>query len=304
MLATITRVSTFALQNFWRNIWLSVATVTIICLSLFSISFLGVLTVLSGSALQHLGEKVDIAVYLKPELKDQQVLTVKADVEQLPGVKNLEVVTPTQALERFRAKHQDNPLIAESLLELGSNPLGTTFIVKALSDTGYRSILTALSGPHFAPYIQEAHFDDYQRVIDGVSGLTSKARQVGGIISLFFLAITLLVVFNTIRINIYTHREEIGIMRLVGATSWFIRGPFWAESVLYALLATLITAAIFFPLLQLAQPYVTTFFNGYSVDLVQYFSAHSLVFFGGQFLAAAALNILASTVAMRKYLKV
>ena len=304
MFATITRVTNFAFQNFWRNIWLSVATVTIICLSLFSVSALGVLVVLSNSALQQLGQKIDIAVYLKPDLKDAQVLTVKSNLENLQGVKSLDVVTPTQALDSFKAKHQDNPLIAESLLELGTNPLGTTFIVKAVDNGSYSSILTALQGSDYAPYIQEAQFDDYQRVIDGVSAITTKARDIGAAVSLFFLAITMLVVFNTIRINIYTHREEIGIMRLVGATRWFIRGPFWAESVLYALLATLVTAVIFFPLLQLAQPYVNTFFSGYGVDLVQYFSQHSLVFFGSQFLGASLLNILASSVAMRKYLKV
>ncbi len=304
MLSTLIRVSTFAFQNFWRNIWLSVVTVTIVTVSLFSVSLLGVLTYLSNTALTNLEQKIDIAVYLKPEVKDDQVVALKGKIEKLDGVLSLEVVTPAQALERFKAKHQDDPLIAESILELGSNPLGTTFIIKATSEAGYSSILRQLQSKDFTPYIQEARFDDYQRVIDSITALTAKVKHLGFAISLLFLLVTLLVVFNTIRINIYTHREEIGIMRLVGATSWFIRGPFWAESVLYALVATLVTAVLFFPLLQLSEPYVNAFFSGFNLDLVGYFTANSVLFFGAQFLGVALLNILASTVAMRRYLKV
>jgi cell division transport system permease protein len=304
MFSTIIRVSTFALQNFWRNIWLSVVTVTIVTVSLFSVSMLGVLIYLSNTALSNLQQKIDIAVYLKPELKDEQVVNLKGKIEQLQGVQSLEVVTPAQALERFKAKHQNDPLIAESILELGSNPLGTTFIVKAETEDSYSNILQQLQTKDYTPYIQEARFDDYQKVIDSIAGLTAKVKRLGFAISLMFLLVTLLVVFNTIRINIYTHREEIGIMRLVGATSWFIRGPFWAESVLYALVATLVTAALFFPMLQLSEPYVNAFFSGFELDLVGYFTRNSLLFFGAQFLGVMALNILASSVAMRRYLKV
>ena len=106
------------------------------------------------------------------------------------------------------------------------------------------------------------------------------------------------------RINIYTHRQEIEIERLVGSTNWFIRGPFWVESILYALVATIVTAGIFYGALSWLQPYVVGLFNGSSFNLVTYFQGNWLTFFGLQFLAAAILNMLASGIAMRRYLKV
>lgn len=303
--ANLTRIIGFGLQNFRRNIWLSVVTVTIMTLSLLSVSLLGVLSVLSQQALSNLGQKIDIAVYLKPELKADQVDQVKKQVETtIPGVQDVSVITPEEALASFKAKHQQDQLIGESLQELGANPFGASLVIKASSNDAYQSILAALQGKDFTPYIQEARFEDYQRVIQSVTALTDKITRLAGGISLVFLIITLLVVFNTIRINIYTHREEIAIMRLVGATSWFIRGPFWAESVLYALLATLLTAAIFFGGLSLIQPYVNAFFNGWSFDLMQYFSRNSVWFFGAQFLGAVVLTIAAGSIAMRRYLKV
>lgn len=304
MFANIIRVLNFGLQNFWRNIWLSVVTVTIISLSLFSVSTLGVLTVLSNQALSRLEEKIDIAVYLKPELKAEQVQVVKDDAGKINGVKSIDLVTPEQALVNFREREKDNPLIAESLLLLGKNPLGASLIIKASTQGGYQNILQELKTQRFMQYIQDAHLDDYGRVISSVQNITGKIKNMAGIVSLLFILITLLMVFNTIRINIYTHREEIGIMRLVGASSWFIRAPFWVESVIYALLATLVTAVIFFPLLSLIQPYVAAFFNGFSFDLIGYFKDRSWWFFGTQFIGAILLNILASTIAMRKYLKV
>ena len=304
ILVSIKRIFIFALQNFWRNIWLSVVTVTIMILCLWSIVLLGVLNAVSQEALAKLAEKIDIAVYLKPDLKSEQVENMRVDLAKLPTVKKLEVITADEAIKRFQDKHEGNAAIKQSLLDLKNNPFGATIIIKAGNEEGYNKILTALEGRRFKPFIQSANFDDYRRVIKEVGTWVEKLKNIAGGFSLFFLLITLLVVFNTIRMNIYTHREEIAIMRLVGASSWFIRAPFLVEGVIYAALATLLTAAIFFPLLSAAQPYVDAFLGGLTVDLVSYFKAQSVFFFGWQFVGASVLSILASTVAMRRYLKV
>jgi len=304
LLASTWRVINFALQNFWRNFWLSVVTVTIMVLSLASISSLGVLAVVSDEAFSRLVDKIDISVYLKPSLKLDEITDLQKDLEKYTDVVGVEVVSSAESLERFRLKHQSNELITESLLELDSNPLGATLTIKSPSNEGYKRILQELKSARYTPYISEAYFDDYRRVIDDVSSLVNRLKRIGQIVSGFFILITLLVVFNTIRMNIYTHREEIGIMRLVGATSWFIRVPFVVEGVLYAALATLITAALFFPSLGMVQPYISSFFGGSSIDLVKYFTQNSFSFFGWQFLGAAGLSIITSIIAMRRYLKV
>lgn len=301
---TLSRVFKLALQNFVRNFWLSVVTVTIVTLSLISVSTLGALNVISRQALSRLEERVDISVYLKPELSLNTVQVVKEKLETIPEVKSVEIITAEQALERFRERHAANPLIAEALLEIGENPLGASLIVKAVTDTGYQKILDTVTSEEFTEYVQNARYDDYRRVIEAIGELSNKLTKTGQIISLVFLIISLLVVFNTIRMNIYTHREEIGIMRLVGASNGFIRAPFVIESVFYALLGTLLTAVIFFPGLQAIQPYIDGFFNGYRFDLVAYFTEHSLRFFGWQFVGACILSMLASYVAMRRYLKI
>ncbi len=298
------RIIKYGCQNFARNFWLSVVTVTIMVLSLLSISILGLVTVISNQALTNLEQKIDISVYLKPKLEEASIMMLKSEIEVIPGVKAVSYTSADQALVKFREKYQNNESIAEALILLGVNPLGASLNIKAYSEEGYEAILDNLEGERYADLIQEARFDDYRQVIAGINDLSVKVKNVGLGISLIFLIIALLVVFNTIRINIYSQREEIEIKRLVGATNWYIRAPFWVESVIYALLATVITAVIFYFSLGWIDPYIASLFNGYQFSLVEYFSTNGWYFFGSQFLGAALLNVFASFIAMRRYLKV
>ncbi len=304
MLIVFYRILRFAGQNFWRNIWLSLVTVTILTLSLISVSALSLVSTLSNEALSRLEEKINISVYLKPSLKPAEIDSFKKQIEALPDLKSVNLINADEALKSFKERYQNNPLIAESLLAIGSNPLGSSLTVKVASDQGYQRILDELESDKFKAYIQEAHFDDYRRVISTVNDLTGKLKRIGYAVSLAFVLIALLVVFNTIRLNIYTHREEIGIMRLVGATSWFIRAPLMAESVFYAALATAVCALIFYPALSALQPYVSSFFDGFDFNLMNYYNERWFIFWPALFLGCSLLSILASTVAMRKYLKI
>jgi len=301
---TLWRVIKFGFQSFVRNFWLSLVTITIITLSLLSISALGAVSVMSTEALRGLEDKIDISVYLKPKLTEGQIYALKGELEALGGVKEVVYISAEEALVKFREKYQGNEQIGEALVLLGVNPLGASLVVKANSEDGYQEILTRLEEGDYDDIIQEARFDDYRQVITGINDLTNKVKTAGIWVSGLFLLIALLVVFNTMRINIYTHRQEIEIERLVGSTNWFIRGPFWVESILYALVATIVTAGIFYGALSWLQPYVVGLFNGSSFNLVTYFQGNWLTFFGLQFLAAAILNMLASGIAMRRYLKV
>ena len=301
---TLWRIIKFGFQSFVRNFWLSLVTITIITLSLLSISALGAVTVASNEALSNLQDKIDISVYLKPKLTEGQIYALRGELEALDGVKQVTYVSADEALAKFRAKYENNEQIGEALILLGVNPLGASLVVKAQSEDGYQQILNRLEEGDYDDIIQEARFDDYRQVIAGIADLTANVKTVGVWISGLFLLIALMVVFNTMRINIYTHRQEIEIERLVGATNWFIRGPFWVESILYALVATLITAIIFYASLSWVQPYIVGLFNGSSFNLVEYFTSSWFTFFGTQFITAALLNMAAAGIAMRRYLRV
>lgn len=304
MFVSTYRTIKFALQGFWRNIWLSIVTVIILVLTLFTLSMVGGINVIGNTAIKSIQEKIDVSVYFKPEVKDDEVINVNYRLSNLSQVKEVTYISKDQALEKFKEKHKDNPVIIESLEELAENPLGATLNVKANNINDYPAILSLLEEPDYSSLIQDINFQDNQQVINQLSSITKKVQKIGIIISGIFIVITILIVFNTIRITIYTHREEIGIMKLVGGTNWFVRAPFLLESILYGVFAALICVGIIYPLINVISPQVSNFFEGYNLDLMLYFKQHFWNILGLQLGFAVFLSVISSAVAVGKYLKV
>jgi cell division transport system permease protein len=141
-------------------------------------------------------------------------------------------------------------------------------------------------------------------MLEKINSITDKVSKVGIIISSIFILITLLVVYNSIRVAIYTHKREIGIMRLVGASNSFVYMPFILSSLIYTFTSLIVTAIIFYPFLSLLQPYLEAFFVGYDINIISYFFSNFLLIFGAQFLGIALINIIASLLAIKKYANV
>ncbi|MFH0804875.1 MAG: permease-like cell division protein FtsX [Patescibacteria group bacterium] len=304
MLVFLYRTFKFAFQGFLRNIWLSIVTIVILVLTLFSVTTVSGVNFIAEQAIASVREKVDVSVYFKPAVTEDQVLNVRYRLEQLAQVKAVTYVSKEEALQKFKAKHQNEQSIIDSVNQLETNPLPATLIVKAESIDDYPAIVAVLDGTDYADLIQEKNFADNQKVISRLGELSEKVRTVGLIISAVFIVIAILIIFNTIRINIYTHREEIGIMKLVGATNWFVRVPFLVESILYALFGVIICAAILYPLLGVIAPQINAFFIGYDLDIAQYFTSHFWQIVGWQLMFAVVLSMISSSIAIGRYLRV
>ncbi len=298
------RALKFAFQSFYRNFWLSAATILILVLTLFAVSLLGTINLIGDRAIQSVKDKVDLSVYFYPDVAEKEVKTVQAQLQSLSSVKTIEYIPEEEALEQFKEKHQDDPVIQETLEILEDNPLGATLVIQAKDIDRYAEISEVLADPDYAELIYDKDIEDYQTVIQRLGNLTDRIYQIALIVSLIFVIVAVLVIFNTIRITIYTHREEIGIMRLVGATNWFIRGPFILESVIYAVIGTVITTGILYPILRVASPRISDFFDGYNLNLSTYFADHFLEIFALQLIVAIVLAVVSSIVAVGRHLRV
>jgi cell division transport system permease protein len=260
--------------------------------------------VLADKAITSVQEKVDVSVYFKPDVQEKDVLNVQNRLESMGQVKDVIYTSASQALENFKIKHAKDTVILDSINQLDTNPLGATLVVKAQSITDYTVIMSVLDSQEYASLIQDKNYDDNQKVIEHLDSLSNRVQRIGYIVSGVFVIIAILIIFNTIRINIYTHREEIGIMKLVGASNWFVRAPFLVESLLYGLLAVVLSLAILYPLLSVVGPQVNNFFEGYNLDFSQYFSAQFWQIVGWQVLFATALSVISSLIAIGRYLRV
>ena len=303
-LLSIGRIFKFAAQSFWRNIWLSLVTITIIILAFISINFLILLDYIMTTAVQNVQNKIDISIYFNPDTAEDKVLEVKNFVSSFPQTEAVKYVSQTEALENFRKIHQNDTNIIKSLEELDSNPLPPSLIVKAKKIGDYEEIISLLNNSKYAKELSyDKNFESHQDSIKAIDSISKKINTVGIIVTLIFVIIAALIVFNTIGVAIYTHREEIVIMKLVGAHSAFVAAPFIIEAIFYALFACLFSILILFSILNLVQPHTASFFEDANINLINYFWQNFIQIFGFELIAIIILNSFASIIAIRKYLK-
>lgn len=302
-LLSLLRVIKFSFQDLARNIWLSVVTIIIIVLALLSVNLLLMVKVLGSVAIDAVKEKVDISLYLKSDGEESRILALKSKISELDSVKEVTYISKQAAVESFREKHKDNQEILQALLELGTNPLSPILVIKPKDINNYEDLIVGLNKIN-DPLIESRNFDDHKAMLAKINNLTDKASEVGLAISLLFILITILVVYNTVGVAIYTHRREIGIMKLVGASTWFIRAPYLFSGIIYAGLGVATIIIILYPLLSFVQPYLEVFFSGFKINIVEYYNNNFLIIFGLEFLAVTLINFLASLFAVGKYSKV
>jgi len=304
MIQSILRVIKFAFQNFFRNFWLSLATLTVIIITLLLINTIIVIDQIKIAMLEAVEHQIDISLDFKPSIAEAEVLQTRDEIRSDIRINDVLIVTPEENLDKFTQRY---PEIGEVIIPaLDKNPLGYTLKIRANDLDDYSDILSGLeANAEYTSKLDNADLHDY-RLFTSQANIISEKVNLGAVaLASIFLIIALIIVFNTIRISIYTHREEIAIMRLVGASNWFIRAPFLIESVLYSVVSVLILVGIIFGILQFLQPIINNFLVDFtSIDLIAYYTTNAVALFGYQILIVAIINITSSFIALRRYLRI
>jgi len=294
------RIIKFSFQDIARNIWLSIVTITILILALFSMNMLFTVKLVSQNAVTAVKNKINISLYFKADASEAAILDVRQKVEQMADVKSSTFISKNTALENFRNNNKNNPEILNALKELGKNPLSPSLIIVPRDFDNSGNLITSLKMLE-SDAIESRDFSDNSDILEKINFITSRVNEVGMFLIIIFVLTSLLVVYNAIRVAIYTHRQEIEIERLVGASNFFIYMPYLFSAFIYALVSTLIVVTSFFPLLTILQPYLEVFFTDYSVNILTYYVDNFIPIFGIQFLAVFGITLVASLLAARKY---
>lgn len=303
MFSSFLRILKFSLQDISRNVWLSVVTITILILAMFSINTLILTQTISTSAVKAIKEKINISLYLTSDSSEMDILALKDKIKAMDRVKDVKYISKQEALDSFRANNEDNEEILQALVELGQNPLSPSLVITPYNTDEVADLIEELKVID-SDIIESRDFSDNSLILNKINNITKRVNDIGIFIIIIFVITSLLVIYNSIKVAIYTHKREIEIMRLVGASNVFIYAPYLMSAVVYTLVALIIIVAISFPLLSLAQPYLEVFFVDYSINVVSYFTNNFLAIFGIQFLGIAVINILASYLAVKKYAKI
>lgn len=304
MLVSTYRVTKFAFQNFWRNFWLSVITVSMLILTLITINILLVLNVVTEKAIALVEDRIEVSVYFNQTTSDETLTGAIAYLRGLSQVRDVMKIDAQTAYDNFVARHAGDEEILASLQELGENPFGSMLVVKAYSAEDFDFIIDALNNPQFQNDIRDKDFSNYESIVKRIRDITDKIRTFGIVLSLVFLSIAILIVFNTVRIGMFIHREEIGIMRLVGASNWFIKAPFYIEMIFLSFIATLVVPFLMYLMIVILESRLGMYFGAGGVGLYAYFVENGLIIYGIQFLALVAITIFSTGLAMKKHLRV
>lgn len=237
------RIFKSAWQSFRRNGWLSLVAVFIMAQALLIISVLVSLNMVIGATIQSINERIDVAVFFKETAPEADILALKGEVEQWQDVREVVYVSSKDALDKFLAENRNRQIIRNVIPEQ-ENFLPASLEIKVTDPYKIESVVEQVRTGGRANLISETSLEDNQKIIEKLRNAGGFVQRSSVTLAVVLVAIALMIIFNTIRITIFTRKQEIEIMKLVGATDWYIRWPFIIEGMMYGVIATIFTSVL------------------------------------------------------------
>jgi cell division transport system permease protein len=298
MKVTLKRIVRAGVINFWRNSVVTLASVLALSVTLVVIGGLILSAAFLSATLTGIQNKVDISVSFKLDASESEVLAMKDSLELLPEVKSVQYISREQELSDFRERHKDNALLIQSLDEVG-NPFGARLNIGAVDPAQYETVAKFLEGKDSTNQTVIDQISFKKDVVEKLIAISRSARSVGVTISLILIFMSVLVTVNTISLAIYISRDEISVMRLVGAGNSYVRGPFLVEGILAGLIAAVVSLILLYPVSIWVKNITSGVYGG--VDLVTYYFSNFFQLLIVLVLAGVVLGAVSSYLAIRKY---
>ncbi len=302
MLISLKRIIKFGFKNFVREKETIFPTVFVLFLTVFSIGLIFLVRDIGASLIEAIREKAEISIYFKEDAKEEEILKIKEELLKVPGVEKINYISKEEALQKFLQRYQQNPIYVESLEIIGKNPFLASLNIKSQDVGSYELVNQYLEKEEVKKFVDHTSYSKSKEVIEKIFSFTSFARKIGIGIAVVFLVVAILVNFNTIKLAILNSKNEIEIQRMVGATDWFIRGPFLVQSIIYGILATFLSLSFLALICWFFGPRLKEFLIG--IDLFSLFSIKFKFLFLVQFLTGIFLPVASTLLATRRYLKI
>lgn len=303
------RIFVSGIQGFLRSGFVSFSSILVMSITLFIIGSIFFLSGLLNYTLDSVKDKVDINVYFVTTAQETDILALKKSIENLPEVSNVEYISRDQALKDFKDKHQEDQLTLQAIDELGDNPLGAILNIKTKDPSQYAGVASFLDNsnnellsPSGTKIIDKINYTQNKVVIDKLTSIIKSANMIGLWLAIIFIIISILITSNTIRLIIFMKKDEISVMRLVGASHKYVKGPFVVNGILVGLISSFVVILIFsIGSFWLVHSSYSVYFGGF--NLFHYFINNILLIIGTILGIGILLGIIASYLAVRRYLK-
>ena len=303
-MTTFLRIWRTGFRNIFRNAWLSTAATAIMVVTLLIMTFFAFSTVFVRKQVAQVRQKIDLSVFISDDATQDQITELQSKINGLSNVNSVDYVSKADALNRLASSSSEGQKLAQSAQSIG-NPLPASFEVKLTNIDGIGQTNSDIHGLEEAKIVSDTSYDNRdenrQGVVENVIKISNAVSRIGLVLSVVFLVIALLIIFNTIRMAIFTSREEVEIMKLVGATKWFIRGPFLVEGSLYGIFGTVIALVLLVPFSRAVSSFLIEKLGaGPTLD---YFGAHFGLIALGMLVLGVFIGVISSWLALMRYLK-
>lgn len=302
------RVVRSGFVNFWRNGFLSLSSILVLSLSLLVFGGLIFFSTLNKSFIESVKDKVDINVYFSLNAPEQDIFDLKKTLEKMPEVKSVDYISREESIKRFREKHQDNTLILQGLDEIGDNPLPAVLTIKAKDPSQYETIAKFLSDKSS---VDDVNYSRNKIIIDRLSRIIPLVEKTVTVLIIVLVLIAAMVTFNTIRVIIFASKDEIAVMKLVGASNMYVRGPFVISGMMYGIFSAIISLIILGLFAYYMDALYIRFLNAYPGDisvvrhiLFSYYVSNFAQIFAILMGSGIVLGAVSSYLAVRRYLNV
>ncbi|MCC7160437.1 FtsX-like permease family protein [Candidatus Nomurabacteria bacterium] len=303
-ITTLKRIIRAGFLNFKRGGVVSWAAVLVVTITLSVITIIIFSQAVLRYSLNQIKDKVDVTIYFTVSAPEENILSLKSSLEKMPEVASVSYTSKDEALRLFRERHSNDYPTIQALDEIGDNPLGAYLNIKAKEVSQYESIANFLKTDDAlvigsTSIVDKVNYHQNKLVIDRLNNIIDGAQKLGFLITLILVIISIIITFNTIRLTIFISKEEIGVMRLVGASKMHVRGPFMIEGTIYGVVATGITMFLFLPATLWLGKNMTDFLG---INMYDYYIANFFTIFAILLLSGIILGIISSFLAIRKYL--
>ncbi|MCC7543121.1 ABC transporter permease [bacterium] len=300
---TFWRIIKSGFKNLFRNAWLSIAATAIMVITLVIVSVFAFSALFLQNQLSVIRDKIDLTIFLSEKATQEDITKLQEGIKGFDNVKGVTYISKADALERLRTSSKDGEQLARTAQEIG-NPLPASIEVKTESLDNLDKLDSDIRALPQGNVISQTSLQDNnvrKQIVENINKISQGVSRIGTIISVAFLIVSLLIIFNTIRMAIFTRREEIDIMKLVGATKWYIRGPFLVEGAVYGIIGATIAIAITIPALNFAKPLFVNYFS--TTDVIDFVASRYNLVISGMYALGVMIGATSSYLAISRHLK-
>lgn len=304
---TFVRMCRYGVNNFTRNAWLTIAATAVMTITLLIIFATFVAQNVLSDSVQQVSKRVDMSIYLENKTSERDANAIADDLRKLSNVETVTYVPPSAAREDFIEQNKSNPAALEALQSATNQFPGTLKItLHNINDTTQLDQFVKdneLLKKHISKDREPSFAGPRRAAIRSLASWTGFAQKVGFGASIVFVVISSLIVFNTIRMAIFNRKEEIQMMKLIGADKSFIRGPFVVEAIVYGVIAALLATGIGILILMLTVDGMSKY--GIAVqNTLSFLTTYSPFVLLGMMALGAVIGIVSSLLATQRYLKI